>query len=154
IYLSTDGTLSGAVRLFGVPHFGTLESGQSYTETVTFPLPPSAKGTHFIVETNVDPGQITTQSETLLQQVAGIIRRAEERLGKPLAEARGVDLQDLCRNDVLKILTGDGQPAPKLVFDRGLKANNSRAAASTLTDIPADLVVTNVTAPTTSFSGE
>src|SRR5207302_2063906 len=32
--------------------------------------------------------------------------------------------------------------------------NNTRAAASTITDIPADLVVTNVQAPATSFSGE
>ncbi|MCK6499002.1 MAG: hypothetical protein L6Q38_05930, partial [Nitrospira sp.] len=154
IYLSTDGTTKNATLVFGVPHFGLLEIGQSYTETVTFTLPPSAKGSHFVVETNADPNKVVTQEDSLLQQIAGIIARAEARLGKSLAEVRGVDLENLSRNDILRILTGDGQTGPKLVFERGLTDNNARAAASVVTDIPADLVVTSIVVPSSSFSGE
>ncbi|MCI0535453.1 MAG: putative Ig domain-containing protein, partial [Verrucomicrobiales bacterium] len=154
IYVSTDLTLNNATLVFGLPHFGTLEVGQSYTETVTFTLPPSAKGSHLLVETNADPNRLLTQEDSLLAQIAGIVERAEDRLGKPLAEVRGVDLGNLSRSDLTRILTGDGQAGPKLVFERGLTANNTRAAASTITDIPADLIVTSITVPATSFSGE
>ncbi len=154
IYISTDGTVNKGTLVFGLPHFGTLEIGQSYTETVSFVLPPSAKGSHFVVQTNADPNRLLTAEDSLLDQIAGIVKRAEERLGKPLAEVRGVDLQKLSRSDLNKILTGDGQAGPRLVFERGLTTNNTRSAVSTITDIPADLVVTSIDVPATSFSGE
>ncbi|NEQ69480.1 MAG: hypothetical protein F6K21_29110, partial [Symploca sp. SIO2D2] len=154
IYISESGSLNDATRVFGVPHFGALEVGQSYTETVSFTLPPSATGSHFIVETNADPRQLLTNSETLLEQIAGIVQRAEDAFGKPLAEVRGVDLQDFSRNDILKILTGDGEPGPRLVFERGLTSNNYNSTESVITDIPADLIVSSVTVPDFSFSGE
>ena len=110
--------------MFAVPHVGVLGSGQSYTETATFTLPPSAEGSYFVVETNVDPNLTLTDEQLFLKQIEDILRRAEQALGKPLIEATGEDLRSLTRNDILRILTGD-QERPKLVFEGPFTDNNT-----------------------------
>src|SRR5712691_10927340 len=92
--------------MFALPHAGALDVGQSYSETATFTLPPSAAGTHFIVQTNVDPNIALTDEELFLDQVQQILARAEAALGKPLLEASAADIAKLTRQDVLSILVG------------------------------------------------
>ncbi len=59
VYISTTPTINapGAIvtRVFAAPNFGTLLPNQSYTQTATFTLPPSAQGSFFIVQTNENP---------------------------------------------------------------------------------------------------
>ncbi len=156
IYLSTTPTLDQGEHylMFAAPHVGVLESKQSYTEFADILLPPSAKGSYLIVKTNADPSLVPTEEESLLQQIQGIIQRAEVRLGKPLIQATSGDIQKLSRNDLINILTGNGTVGFVPVWEDIYTDNNTRTAASAITDIPADLVVTQIEAPSTVFSGE
>src|SRR5690606_31706664 len=112
VWLSTDDDLhdnQGEQWLvFAIPHIGGLNPGDDYTQEVTFTLPPSARGSHFIIETNVDPRIALTNEESLLDQVQAIMQRAEQILGAPLLEVPISQVSQLTANDVLFILTGDG----------------------------------------------
>ena len=156
IYLSTTPTLEQGKHwlVFGTPHVGALEQGQSYEEEATFTLPPSAAGSYFIVQTNADPGRLLTNNETFLEQVDAIVKRAEQRLGKPLIEVRANETRKLTRNDLIFILTGGGTESFVGVWEGPYTKNNTRAAASVVTDARADLIVTGVQSVPTSFSGE
>ncbi|MCL4179872.1 MAG: tandem-95 repeat protein, partial [Verrucomicrobia bacterium] len=158
IYISTDDSLDtnlGEPQLvFGVPHFGTLERGQSYTETVTLPLPPSAQGSYFIVKTNADPNYLLTEEESFLAQVKGIMERAEQKLGKPLSQVSVGDLDKLTKGDIMQILTGDGTMGFVPVWEGPFTDNNERAAPSAIANRSPDLVVSGVVGPATAFSGE
>lgn len=158
VYVSTDPDLHDgqgtAHMVFGVPHFGALEPGQSYSEEVSFTLPPSAEGSYFIVETNVDPRQIMTEEDLLLTEMQEFLQRVEARLGKPLADVSLADIQSLSREDLLKIIIGGPQPAT--VFEGPFTDNNQRATAAAVTNRPPDLRVTSITLPPAdqAFSGE
>ncbi|MHC1770058.1 MAG: CARDB domain-containing protein [Verrucomicrobiia bacterium] len=158
IYISSDDVFGDGkgqkFLVFGAPHIGSLEPGESYTETATFTLPPSAKGQYVIVETNVNPDILLTEEDLFLKQVQDILARAEARLGKPLMDVSMADLQQLTKQDILNILTGGNQKGFVPVWEGPFTTNNERAAASTITDIVADLVVTSITAPATAFSGD
>ncbi|MEM2990266.1 MAG: CARDB domain-containing protein, partial [Halobacteria archaeon] len=155
IYISKDEIFdSQDIMVFGAPHIGALNPGESYSETATFTLPPSAEGNFFIVRTNVDPSLILTDEEALLKQVEDIISRAEERLGKKLTEVNEEELRELTKKDVLYILTGGGQQRPQVVFEGPFTENNTRASASQIRNLPADLVVIDVSVPQIEFSGE
>ena len=90
VYVSSDTDLHDGrgttYMVFGVPHVGALEPGQSYTEEVEFTLPPSAEGAYFIVETNVDPKSILTEEDFLLEEMGDFLGQLEQRLGKPLSD--------------------------------------------------------------------
>ncbi|MCC6234076.1 MAG: hypothetical protein IT580_15635, partial [Verrucomicrobiales bacterium] len=158
VYLSTAPTLDerGAVttRVFAAPNFGTLLPGQSYTQVATFTLPPSAEGSYFIVQTNENPNILSDVEDQLFAEVEAIIRRAERELGRPLSEVNLADVRQLTPGQLRRILTDPNQSAPALVFEGPFTKNNQRGAASTVTNRPPDLVVSNVTVVGSVFSGE
>ncbi len=158
IWLSTDNDLNDGLGqqwlVFAAPHVGALAKNESYSETATFTLPPSAFGSHFIVQTNADPRLAAPGDNLFLDQIKGILQRFEQALGKPLADVSISSIPNFSASDVINILTGGNQATLDLVYEGGLTANNYRAAASTVTNGPADLVVSSVTAPASSASGE
>ncbi|MCC7204900.1 MAG: Ig-like domain-containing protein, partial [Phycisphaeraceae bacterium] len=157
IYISTDDDLydghGESWLVFATPHYGALAVGQSYTQELTFTLPPSASGAYFIVETNVDPMIAMTDEELFLKQVQEIVNRAAEVLGHPLTEVTYDDLSKLTKADIMYILVGPPQAQSTRVFESTLTDNNQRAAASVITNLPADLVVSDVTIAASVDSG-
>ncbi|MFP4283565.1 MAG: CARDB domain-containing protein, partial [Opitutales bacterium] len=157
VYLSSEATLDTpggrATRVFAAPNFGTLAPGQSYTQEVTFTLPPSAEGAYFIVQTNEDPRILNAVEGSLMAEVTAVVKRIEAALGSPLSEINLADVQSLSRNQLIRILAGE-QASPKQVYEGGLTDNNALGAASTVTPNQADLVVSNVSATPSVFSGE
>ena len=144
IYLSNDGVTKGQL-VFALPHQGQLDIGQSYTQTATFTLPPSASGSYFIIETNDAPTIAETDDDLFNQQIQQIVDATANALA-------GNDPSSLTADQILQILAG---PAPQATVYEGPYADNdTRAVASTVTNTPADLVVNNVTVPATQFSGE
>ena len=81
VYIADNPEGQSKVLVFGLLHEGVLEQGKNYTEEVTFTLPPSAAGSYFIIETNVDPNILLTDQEELLLQMDGVIERIEESIG-------------------------------------------------------------------------
>ncbi|MBL9127419.1 MAG: hypothetical protein JNL97_07225, partial [Verrucomicrobiales bacterium] len=158
VYLSTAPTLGarGAteVRVFAAPSFGTLLPGQSYTQTATFTLPPSAQGDYFIVRTNEDPNLLLGAEEQLFREVEAIVRRAEQELGRPLSEVNLSEVRELTPGQLRRILIGSQQSSPQTVFEGPFTENNTRSTASRVTNIPPDLVVTDVRVTPSVFSGE
>ncbi|HND54143.1 MAG TPA: CARDB domain-containing protein, partial [Pirellulaceae bacterium] len=163
IYVSTDPVLHDGHgqewRVFGVPHFGKLQSGQRYSQSATFTLPISAEGRYVIVETNVPAGNIVGDdsmfAEQLGQQIAGITSRAEEKLGKSLTQAGASDISRLSRGDVNYILFGDQTGGePQQVWEGPFTTNNFKATALDVTNHSPDLIVTNVQTAVSAFSGE
>ncbi len=64
----------------------------------------------------------------------------------------GNDPSTLTADEILQILAG---PAPtSTVYEGPYTNNDTRAVASNVTNVPADLVVSNIVVPPTSFSGE
>ncbi|MCB1090441.1 MAG: Ig-like domain-containing protein, partial [Verrucomicrobiae bacterium] len=114
IYLSTDDDLHDGQGkqwlVFAVPHAGALQLGESYTESATFLLPPSAEGTHFIVETNVDPRLAAPSEDLFLEQIRAIIQRAEQALGGPLGPETINNISNLSSRDIIDILVGGSEP--------------------------------------------
>ncbi|MFW5833807.1 MAG: CARDB domain-containing protein, partial [Pseudomonadota bacterium] len=157
VYRSSEATLDTpggrATRVFAAPNFGTLAPGQSYTQEVTFTLPPSAEGAYFIVQTNEDPRILNAVEGSLMAEVTAVVKRIEAALGSPLSEINLADVQSLSRNQLIRILAGE-QASPKQVYEGGLTDNNALGAASTVTPNQADLVVSNVSATPSVFSGE
>jgi subtilase family serine protease len=158
VYISTDPILGtrGATefRVFAAPNFGTLLPGQSYTQTATFTLPPSAAGSYFIVQTNEDPNLLLNVEDTLFREVEAIIRRAEQELGRPLSEVNLADVRELTPGQLRRILTAPQSSRPETVFEGPFTNNNARSAESVITNTPADLVVTQVLVSPSVFSGE
>ncbi|MEO6752143.1 MAG: CARDB domain-containing protein, partial [Chthoniobacteraceae bacterium] len=159
VYLSNKPTLgeagSNPVRVFAAPNFGTLAPNQSYTQSATFTLPPSATGSYIIVKTNEDPGILTGQMDTdLAAQVTAIIQRAEAAFGRPLSEVSLAEVRALSPGQLRQILTGPDQAAPQLVFEGSFTQNNERSAPTTVVNIPPDIVVTAVSVTPQTFSGE
>ncbi len=144
IYLSKDG-VSKDQLVFALSHDGKLDIGQSYTQTATFTLPPSASGNFFIVETNDVPSLGQTSDDLFASQIQQIVDAANNALN-------GNDPNSLTADQILQILAG---PSPQsTVYEGPYTNNNTRAVASNVTNIPADLVVSNVTIPPSQFSGE
>ena len=132
VYISTMPTLISGDYHFvaAVEHDGALDAGQTYTVSATFTLPPSAQGSFFIVKTNdANAIELLNGGTTLDQEVAQIVGGL---LGTPTTSS-GTVLQQATEEST---------------------TNNTLAAASTITDIPSDLAVTNLQVPATSFSGE
>ncbi len=165
VYLSTDSVLDDGkgkqYLVFAAPHEGILQPGQSYTQTVTFTLPPSAEGSYYIVKTNVAPIEIVSDddfdSRTLKEisdQFQAVLVRIEDRFGKPLDEVSSEDLNKLSRKDLLDILVGPGQQGDRLVFEGPWDKNNTRSAASKVSNVPADLTVRVLQVPSTATSDE
>ncbi len=149
VYINSTPDLSGDPTLvFAVPHVGILAPGQSYDQTVTFTLPPSATGQYFVVETNANPAlaEVPDQDALFLQQIQQVVDSAGDTLN-------GQSISNLTAQDILDLLSGNGS-APTTVFEGPWGNNDTAAAASTITNTPADLVVGNVTAPAQSNSGE
>ncbi|HUB24490.1 MAG TPA: CARDB domain-containing protein, partial [Tepidisphaeraceae bacterium] len=146
VYINTTPDLNGNPTLvFAVPHIGFLNPGQSYTQSSTFTLPPSAQGNYFVVETNCDPNlaEVPDDDSMFLAQ-----------LQQDIDNLPSGDLTNgnLTEQDIINALS-DGSGQPTTVFE-GPYPNIPVAAASDITNTPADLVVTNVTAPAQSNSGE
>ena len=142
VYINDTPDLTGTPTLvFAVPHDGTLNPGDSYDQTVTFTLPPSAEGKYFIIETNCNPqlAIVPDQDSLFLSQIA----EAE-------GDAAGGTLTS---SGLLNLLSGD-TGTPTTVFEGPFGNNDTLSTPSTITNTPADLTVTNVTVPTTSNSGE
>ena len=156
IFISSDPDLHDnqgtQFMVFGVPHFEALEPGRSYSETATFTLPPSAEGSYLIIETNIDPSDIMTEEDFFLGELQNLLQRTEQKLGKPLSDVSLADIQQLDREELLAVLVGSS--APQRVFEGPYGANNQLAKPSTVTSPAPDLIVTSVTPPTQSFSGE
>jgi len=66
VYIADDAQGSNKKMVFAILHEGVLERGESYDQDISFTLPPSASGTHFLVETNVDPRVLLTAEDELL----------------------------------------------------------------------------------------
>ncbi|MCY2955084.1 MAG: hypothetical protein NTU53_24415 [Planctomycetota bacterium] len=148
IYVSTDATLHDGQgqewMVFGLPHYGKMASGQSYTQTATFTLPPAAEGAYLVVETNVDPTVLMTDEELLLHEVGDILNRAETATADR-------DLTDLSRRELLDILIG---PGPERVFEGPWTTNNAKAAACAVTGLRPDLQVSDIRTSVPAYSGD
>ncbi|MGE4182659.1 MAG: putative Ig domain-containing protein, partial [Limisphaerales bacterium] len=145
---------SNPIRVFAAPNFGTLLPGQSYTQTATFTLPPSAEGKYFIVSTNESPDILSSPEGTLFSEVEAIIRRAEREFGKPLSDVTLADARQLTPGQLRRILTDPKSTSPRTVFEGPFTDNNQRSAPSAITNHPADLVVVDVRVSPSVFSGE
>ncbi|MCP4713252.1 MAG: hypothetical protein GY869_31865, partial [Planctomycetes bacterium] len=162
IYVSTDGDLYDGKGedwlVFGMPHSGRLEPGQFYTQSAMFTLPPTARGSHIIVETNLEARSILPRDENsilaLEEQIDGVLGRAEDVLGGSLADAAPGAISRLSQSDIIFILVGDQAALPQRVFEGPFTDNNARAVASDISNIPPDLIVSQVNVEPTVFSGE
>ncbi|MBN2450718.1 MAG: putative Ig domain-containing protein, partial [Lentisphaeria bacterium] len=166
IWLSEDEATqpggSGSWLVFGMPHNGILGPDESYSQTVTFTLPPSARGSYLTVRTNqpiasvtaTDPNSPETALEQLHQEVEGVLGRAAEILGKPLEEATHADISQLSYGDIMYILVDNSSPVPT-VWEGPNTDNNTRTVACEVTGDAADLAVIGVDVSTTEvFGGE
>ncbi len=68
VYLSTDGTLTGAVSLGDFTRPSTLAAGASYTQSVSAVLPVTADGAYFIVVVTNATGSVYEQGATANNQ--------------------------------------------------------------------------------------
>ena len=91
VYVADDATGTHKTLVFGLLHEGALERGQSYTRSLDFTLPPSAAGSYFIVETNVDPNILLTDEAELLMEMAAVTDRIQAKIG---------DLETMSPSDV------------------------------------------------------
>lgn len=155
IYLSDNPDFNvGHPRLmFAVPHVGVLQRGESYTDSATFTLPPSATGQHFIVRTNVNPKVAIVADDLWLDEVRSILLRVEQAFGKPLTDVSIEDIAKLSPADLVTILAGD-TTGPATVFEGPLTDNNWRSAPTDVTNVPADLRVVEINVPAAAFSGD
>ncbi|MEM9826972.1 MAG: CARDB domain-containing protein, partial [Planctomycetota bacterium] len=154
IYLSEDDEFSSDDTLvFALPHDGRLQPGQSYTTEATFTLPPTAKGQHLFIQTNVDPRIALTDEAEFLDEVKAVLSRIEEATGKPLGEVMLSDLNQFTQTELRAILAG---PTNRLetVYEGPFGDNNVGRGEVDVRDKLADLTVTSVVADATSVSGE
>ena len=157
VYVSDDAAGTNKTLVFGLLHEGALERGQSYTQTLSFTLPPSVVGSYFIVETNADPNILLTADEELLLEMAAVTQRITAAIGdletmSPTEVYARIDT--LSQSELRWILWGQDNEEVRKVWEGPFLSNNDRAAASTVRPIPADLKVTSVTLPATAYSGE
>ena len=154
VYVSDDNEWSGDDQLvFALPHNGVLQKGQFYEQTAEFTLPPTARGSHVLVRTNVDPRIALTEEQKFLEEVRAVLERVEAATGKPIGEISVSDLSQFSRGDLLSILAGSSGSA-RQVYESVYTDNNVGATESVITDVPADLAVTAVVADAESRSGE
>ncbi|WP_372898597.1 CARDB domain-containing protein, partial [Stieleria sp.] len=154
VYLSEDDVFdSGDQLVFAIPHDGRLQPGDDYRHDVEFTLPPSAKGSHFFVQTNVDPRIALTEEAKFLEEVAAVLKRIEAATGKPIGETEIGDLKQFSRSELLAILAGPTNTLVQ-VYEGPFTDNNVGSVEATVVDAIADLLVENVTATPTSKSGE
>src|SRR5208337_3554660 len=118
-------------------------------QTATFTLPPSAMGQYFVVETNADPAlaEVSDQDSLFLQEIQQVVDSVGDTLN-------GQSISNLTAQDIIDLLSGSGGSAPTTVVEGPYANDNTAAAASNITNTPADLIVSNVTAPAQSNSGE
>ena len=154
IYVSEDDVWDSSDQLvFALPHAGRLQPGQSYTQEAEFTLPPTARGQHVLVRTNVDPRIALTDEDKFLDEVKAVLQRVEAATGKPIGEIQISDLQQFSQSELRAILAG---PTNRLeeVYEGPFIDNNVGSAEIPVIDALTDLVVEEVTATPTSKSGE
>ncbi|MEL6107215.1 MAG: CARDB domain-containing protein, partial [Planctomycetota bacterium] len=154
IYVSEDDVFDGQDQLvFALPHVGRLQPGQEYSQEAEFTLPPTARGNHFLVRTNVDPRIALTDEERFLQEVAAVLKRIEEATGEPIGETEIGDLNQFSSSELRAILAGPTNTLVE-VYEGPFDDNNVGFVPASVVDAVADLTVESVTASPTSRSGE
>ncbi len=154
IYISEDDVWDPTDQLvFALPHVGRLLPGQSYTQDAEFTLPPTARGNHVLVRTNVDPRIALTDEDKFLDEVKAVLQRVEAATGKPLGETSLSDLRQFSQSELRAILAGPTRTLAT-VYEGPFTDNNVGSTDIPVTDAVTDLVVETVTATPTSKSGE
>ena len=154
IYISEDDVFDGQDQLvFALPRDGRLQPGEEYTQQAEFTLPPSAKGSHLFVQTNVDPRIALTEEEKFLAEVAAVLKRIEQATGKPIGETEIGDLSQFSRSDLIAILAGPTNTLVQ-VYEGPFTDNNVGSSQANIVDAVADLTVDTVSASPASKSGE
>ena len=138
---------------FALPHSGALQPGESYELSADFTLPPTAKGSHVLVRTNVDPRIALTEEQKFLAEVRAVLERIEQAAGSPIGEIAISDLQQFSQSELRAILAGP-TGVIATVYEGPFTENNVAAAESVIVDALADLAVIDVTADPSSQSGE
>ncbi len=117
-----------------------LQPGESYTQEAEFTLPPTARGSHVLVQTNVDPRIALTNEDKFLDEVKAVLQRIEAATGKPLGETKISDLKKFSQAELREILAGPTNTL-QLVYEGPFTDNNVGSTAIPVVDALTDLIV-------------